>query len=52
MLVLPKRIPPAFFRLAITVASSLGTKFLRIVDPQVVKTPLAHHWSFAPSGIP
>ena len=52
MLVLPRRIAPALFRLAMAVASSVGTKSARMREPPVVRIPLVHIWSFTATGRP
>ena len=36
---LPSRIPPAAFSLAVVVASSVGTRFISTLEPDVVRIP-------------
>ena len=48
----PSKIAPAFFRFAMTVASSSGTKVARSFEPSVVRMPLVWIWSFIATGTP
>ena len=52
MLVLPSITAPAALRRTITVASYGGTKFSRIFEEQVVRTPLVQITSLMARGTP
>src|ERR671930_1125852 len=52
MLSLPRRMAPADFSLAITVAYSSGTKSLKMGVPQVVRMPAVLSWSLIATGTP
>ena len=52
ILSLPRRMAPAAFSLAITVASSSGTTSLKMGVPQVVRMPAVLSWSLTATGTP